>query len=98
MKTGIIRRIDDLGRIVIPREIRRKMNINEGDPLEICLDGDKLYLEKYIASYEYEKHILGIIERLVTDDDLTDEKAKAIQLLKDVCLILHPTEKGGVQE
>ena len=98
MKTGIIRRIDDLGRIVIPREIIRKMNINEGDPLEICLDGDKLYLEKYIASYEYEKHILGIIERLVTDDDLTDEKAKVIQLLKDACLILHPTEKGGVQE
>ena len=95
MKTGIIRRIDDLGRIVIPREVRRKMNINEGDPLEICLDGDKLYLEKYIASYEYEKYILGIIERLVTDGDLTDEKTKVIQLLKDACLILHPTEKGS---
>ena len=98
MKTGIIRRIDDLGKIVIPREIRRKMNINEGDPLEICIDGDKLYLEKYIDSYEYKKHILGIIERLVTDDDLTDEKAKVIQLLKDACLILHPTEKGGAEE
>ena len=97
MKTGIIRRIDDLGRIVIPREIRRKMNINEGDPLEICLDGDKLYLEKYIVSYEYEKRILGIIERLVIDDDLTGEKAKVIQLLKDACLILHPTEKGGAE-
>ena len=98
MKTGIIRRIDDLGRIVVPREIRRKMNINEGDPLEICLDGDKLYLEKYIASYEYEKHILGIVERLLTDDCLIDEKAKVIQLLKDACIILHSTEKGGVQE
>lgn len=95
MKTGIIRRIDDLGRIVIPREIRRKMNINEGDPLEICLDGDKLYLEKYIASYEYEKYILGLIERIVTDDEFTDEKEKVVSLLKDVCLVLHQTEKGG---
>src|SRR5690554_2638373 len=36
--TGIVRRIDDLGRIVIPREIRRSMNIREGDPLEIYID------------------------------------------------------------
>lgn len=36
--TGIIRRIDDLGRVVIPKEIRRTMNIREGDPLEIFLD------------------------------------------------------------
>lgn len=33
--TGIVRRIDDLGRIVIPKEIRRTMHIREGDPLEI---------------------------------------------------------------
>lgn len=37
--TGIIRRIDDLGRIVIPKEIRRIMRIREGDPFEIFLDG-----------------------------------------------------------
>ena len=54
MKTGIIRRIDDLGRVVIPKEVRHKMNIKEGDPVEICFDGDRLYLEKYIASYEYD--------------------------------------------
>lgn len=36
--TGIIRRTDDLGRIVIPKEIRRTMNIREGDPLEIFID------------------------------------------------------------
>ena len=37
--TGIVRRIDDLGRVVIPKEIRRTLNIREGDPLEIFLDG-----------------------------------------------------------
>ena len=38
--TGIIRRIDDLGRVVIPKEIRKSMNIREGDPLEIYTDRD----------------------------------------------------------
>lgn len=38
--TGIVRRIDDLGRVVIPREIRKSMNIREGDPLEIYTDSE----------------------------------------------------------
>lgn len=38
--TGIVRRIDDLGRIVIPKEIRRAVKIREGDPMEIFLDND----------------------------------------------------------
>jgi stage V sporulation protein T len=38
--TGIVRRVDDLGRIVIPREIRRTLNICEGEPLEIFIDDD----------------------------------------------------------
>ena len=36
--TGVVRRIDDLGRIVIPKEIRRTLRIKEGDPLEIFTD------------------------------------------------------------
>ncbi|MGM9567176.1 MAG: stage V sporulation protein T [Clostridia bacterium] len=46
--TGIVRRIDDLGRVVIPKEIRRTMRIKEGDPLEIFVDreGDVI-LKKY---------------------------------------------------
>lgn len=92
MKSGIIRRIDDLGRVVIPKEVRRKFNIKEGDPLEICIDGDRLYLEKYIASYEYEQHILHLIDRIVNDSDLTDKKTKAVELLKDACLMLNEDE------
>ena len=38
--TGIVRRIDDLGRIVIPKEIRRSFRIREGDPLEIFTDAE----------------------------------------------------------
>ena len=93
MKTGIIRRIDDLGRVVIPKEVRRRLNVREGDPLEFCFDGDRLYLEKYVASYEYEKHILHLVDRIVNDTDLTDAKAKAIELLKDACLVLKEDEE-----
>ncbi len=46
--TGIVRRIDDLGRIVIPKEIRRVMRIREGDPLEIYVSRDgEIILRKY---------------------------------------------------
>lgn len=40
MSTGIVRRIDDLGRIVIPAEMRRTLGVTEGDELEILLEGD----------------------------------------------------------
>ena len=45
--TGIVRRIDDLGRIVIPKEIRRTLRIREGDPLEMYVDGDAVIVKKY---------------------------------------------------
>lgn len=45
--TGIIRRIDDLGRIIIPKEIRRNLHIREGDPLEIFVENDGVYFKKY---------------------------------------------------
>ena len=46
--TGIVRRLDDLGRIVIPKEIRRTCNLREGDPMEIYLgENDAIVLKKY---------------------------------------------------
>lgn len=45
--TGIVRRVDELGRIVIPKELRRTLDINEGDPLEIFTDGEGIVLKAY---------------------------------------------------
>ena len=45
--TGIVRRIDDLGRIVIPKEIRRACHIKEGDPLEVFLENGAVIFKKY---------------------------------------------------
>ena len=46
--TGIVRRMDDLGRVVIPKEIRRTMNIREGEPLEMFIEDKKIIFQKYI--------------------------------------------------
>lgn len=45
--TGIIRRVDDLGRIVLPKELRRTLGIGEKDPIEIYTDGKGIILHKY---------------------------------------------------
>ena len=46
--TGIVRRIDDLGRVVIPKEIRRTMRIREGDPLLTSLEDEMLFCESVL--------------------------------------------------
>ncbi len=48
--TGIVRRVDELGRIVLPAELRRTLDIGERDELEIYLDDDKVVLKKYEPS------------------------------------------------
>ena len=48
--TGIVRKVDQLGRIVIPMELRKTMDITEGDALEIFVDGEQIILKKYEPS------------------------------------------------
>ncbi len=45
--TGIVRKVDELGRIVLPIELRRNLNINIHDPIEIFVDGEYIMLKKY---------------------------------------------------
>lgn len=77
--TGIVRRIDDLGRIVIPKEIRRTMRIREGDPLELFLDGNNIVFSKYEVSEEdlaldcrkYVAKMSTFIQSVISVDDTT---------------------------
>ena len=48
--TGVVRRIDELGRIVLPIEIRRSLDINVKDPVEIFIDNERIILQKYSPS------------------------------------------------
>ena len=77
--TGVVRRIDDLGRIVIPKEIRRNLRIREGDSLEIYTDGNEaIILKKYshiesinsfIAQYAEAVFASSKKEIIVTDNE-----------------------------
>jgi len=59
-ETGIVRRIDDLGRVVIPKEIRKTLRIKEGDPLEIYTDKGELLLKKYSPVQSIENFADGV--------------------------------------
>ena len=64
--TGIVRNLDQLGRLVIPKETRKVFDINEGDPVEIFTDGDKIILKKYnpgchcCGSMDHLTEVLGL--------------------------------------
>ena len=54
---GIIRRVDDLGRIVIPKEIRRTLGVTDGTPMELFTDGKKLIVQKYIPELDFKQSV-----------------------------------------
>lgn len=69
--TGIVRRIDDLGRIVIPKEIRRSLKIREGDPLEIFLGDDNcICFKRYSALGSLTEETLRIAITMASNSGL----------------------------
>ena len=85
--TGIVRRIDELGRVVIPKEIRRTLRIKEGDPLEIFTDRDELMLKKYSPIATLEKFSKA------TARSLNDLSGK-LSLICDTDGVLHAFGDG----
>lgn len=63
--TGIVRKTDQLGRIVIPMELRKKLGIGENDPLEIFVDEDMIILKKY------QPNLTCIVTGTISNDNLT---------------------------
>lgn len=89
--TGIVRRIDDLGRVVIPREIRRSMHIHEGDPLEIYTTNDgEVVFKKYQshAADELEGYADEIRETLQDNGADYNTQHEAIEMLKNLIRML----------
>ena len=85
--TGIVRRIDDLGRIVVPKEIRRTLRIREGDPLEIFTSREgEIMLKKYSPVGELGEFARSYAQALAqTTEALCDGRSYAIEIL---CFIL----------
>lgn len=89
--TGIVRQIDDLGRVVIPKEIRRTMNIRERDSLEIFLDKEFICLRKY----DYNLTYIDTLKQMKTNiEEVPDLKNRneILQKLKETISVLEKSE------
>ena len=83
--TGIVRRIDDLGRVVIPKEIRRTMKIREGDPLIISTTENGVLFEKYDVNADITDSLKQVIDNY--EDDLTKDEIESIRkVIKSIYL------------
>lgn len=76
MRSGIIRRVDDLGRILIPKGIRDTLQIREGDPLEISVEEGHIVIEPYIATGDYRTAIKRIVDNIKQDSTYTEDEEK----------------------
>lgn len=78
--TGIVRRIDDLGRVVIPKDLRRTLHIREGDPLELFVEGEYVCFRKYNTTELFAEALEDLAD-LMQDKELSDcleEEEKAL--------------------
>ncbi len=79
--TGIIRRIDDLGRIVIPKELRKSLRIKNGDSLEIFVDQEDIILKKYSPIESIEEAAIKYVEgfnQVIKHNVIVTDKDKVI--------------------
>lgn len=84
--TGVVRKIDELGRIVIPKEIRRTLNINDGEEVEIFVDNDSIILKKFYRLLTLKELVQKYIERMekyINCDLIITDREKIILSLKE---------------
>jgi transcriptional pleiotropic regulator of transition state genes len=77
--TGVVRKVDELGRIVLPIELRRTMDLNEKDPIEIFVDTDTIILKKYEPSCIFcgeAKNVGEYKGKNICDDCMRELKSK----------------------
>ena len=88
--TGVTRKIDDLGRIVIPKEIRKNLGIRDGESLEIFTEEDSIILKKHSEIEKFEdlgKKLSDLIESIFKVDVIITDRAKVIASTKRDILI-----------
>lgn len=94
-KSGIIRRIDDLGRIVIPKEIRRQYGIVEGDRMEILSTTEGIIVRKYTADKTVLAYTQNLKDAIREEEGLTKENR--VMLLQQVAAIEQELVKKEVE-
>lgn len=82
--TGIVRKVDDLGRLVIPMELRRNLGIDVKDPVEIFTNDNQIILQKYQPNTE-KSEVTIALEKMVSEmknPNVVDVLQRAIKLIK----------------
>ena len=74
--TGIVRHIDELGRVVVPKEIRRKLGISNTDPVEIFTEGDRIILTKYVPVCHFCEGLCEFKEKNICADCIGELRNK----------------------
>lgn len=82
-QTGIVRRIDDLGRVVIPKEIRRSLKIYEGDPMEIFVENGGVLFKKYEVIEGATEAVDNLKNYIAEDADIRSQE-KILQKIKEI--------------
>lgn len=85
---GIVRSVDDLGRVVIPKEIRRTLKIHEGDQVSISVDGDSVIFKR-IPKYVGPVKLLDDVIHDLDDSQWSTKKVEAMRLLREAKEILE---------
>lgn len=85
---GIVRSVDDLGRVIIPKEIRRTLKIHEGDQVSISVDGDSVIFKR-IPKYVGPVKLLDDVIHDLDDSGWSSKKAEAMRLLREAKEILE---------
>ena len=90
--TGIVRRMDELGRVVIPREIREMLHIKEGDPMEIFTEDNKIIFRKYDTS-DGRNEAVDVLQKWLWNDPSDDTFTQVERMMFDL-LLKKIAEKG----
>ena len=96
--TGIVRRIDDLGRVVVPKEIRHTLGIKEGDPLELYVEGDVICFKKYSTLPEIAQTVETLANQVLDPDALRDLDETDAVAIRAFAKILQKNFKKLSQE
>ncbi|NCB29527.1 MAG: AbrB/MazE/SpoVT family DNA-binding domain-containing protein, partial [Clostridia bacterium] len=90
--TGIVRKMDTLGRVVLPMELRKTMDINEGTPLEIYVEGDAIVLRKFDAADALDK-MVGRMKKRAIEETEGRKRAKILDRLQEISELLTDEQK-----
>ena len=92
--TGIIRCIDDLGRLIVPKEIRRTLSIHEGDPFEIFCEKDTVIFRKYSPSADH-REALSRLRKDIREDDYLKDRPALLQKIEELDVLLLQEMKNN---